>query len=269
MQAEAGLQHMVALRRQEARRLAFFDAGIWLGPPAGFPLAKELLPEQIGRALDERLITGGLVSHWRSKTISAQDGNLALEAAMPKLPEQTCVVWTGLPLDLAEPGPLPGQGPLPDRVRGVRIFPKSHHFPLADWVVGSLCRWLVEHRLPLWMWHVELDWPSLYTLARQWPELLIVVETQTQKILYHTRPLLALMRQCPNVHVEISNFVGVHAVEYVVGRLGAERLIFGSFQPASDPLVPMGMVLDADISENDKTLIAGGNLRRLIDEVQP
>ena len=130
-----------------------------------------------------------------------------MEAVAASLPPETYVVWTGLPLFPAECGPLPGQGNLPKHVRGVRIFPKTHAYPLASWMLGPLCRWLVERRLPLFIWHVELDWSSLRTLAQEFPELNIVVETQTQKIIYHDRPLFTVMRDCPKVMVEISNFV--------------------------------------------------------------
>jgi hypothetical protein len=311
---QAKLREMVEKRRQSAARLRFFDAGIWLGAPVGFPLAHDLPLETLERILlecsgchghacvamrgvcgkhahDKRghgtqrrythpifalasvlgkgFITGGLVSHWRGRTVSAQDGNLALERAAECLPADTYTVWTGLPLYPAEPGPLPGRGELPASVRAVRLFPRTHNYPLTDWVVGSLCRWLVEHRLPLFLWHVELDWPSLYALAGQYPELNIVIETQTQKILYHNRPLLALMQQRRNVLVETSNLVGPRIIEYCVRECGAERLIFGTFQPMNDPLVPIGMVIDAEISESDAALIAGGNLRRLIDGVKP
>jgi len=266
---EAGINQMSQARRLAAGKLRFFDAGIWLGRATGFPLAGELSPEAIASVLGRSFITGGLVSHWRGKTTSAQDGNLALQAALSNLPENVYTIWTGLPLYLAEPGPLPGQGAPPEKVRGVRVFPKSHNYPLAGWVIGSLCDWLIEHRLPLFIWHVELDWQSLYSLARQFPQLNIVVETQTQKILYHTRPLVALIRQCPNVLVEISNFVGAGFIEYAVEEFGAERLIFGSFQPINDPLVPIGMVIDAEISESEKAMIAGGNMRGLVDKVQP
>ena len=100
-----------------ARKLGFFDAGIWLGTPAGYPLAEELKPERLRHALGRGFLRGGLVSHWRSATISAQEGNLALEAVLPNLPDETYVVWTGLPLYPAEPGPLPGQGKMPDKAR--------------------------------------------------------------------------------------------------------------------------------------------------------
>jgi hypothetical protein len=263
------IRQIAEARRQQARELGFFDASIWLGHSVGFPLAGELKSEQLPSVLGRGFLRGGLVSHWRGSTISAQDGNLALDGILPDLPDETYTIWTGLPLYPAEPGPMPGQGKVPDRLRGVRIFPKTHAFPLADWMIGSLCEWLIAHRLPLFIWHVELDWPSLRALACGFPQLNIVLETQTQKILYHTRPLFALLRDCPNLLVEISNFTGPGLVAYAVRQCGAQRLVFGSFQPMNDPLVPMGIILDADISEAEKAMIAGGNLRALISEVRP
>ena len=251
-------------RRELAQRLRFFDAGIWLGRPQGFPLAKELPAGRLEAELGSRFITGGLVSHWRGKTVSAQQGNADVVTAIQGHGSDLFAVWTGLPLDPAEAGPVPGSDDVPASVRAVRVFPRSHNFPLERWSIGTLCEWLVGRRMPLFVWHVEVDWPSLYRLAQAFPKLPIVVETQTQKILYHTRPLFALMRDCRNVHVELSNFAGAGFMEYAVRRFGAQRLIFGSFLPVSDPLVPIGMVLDADIAEKDKALIAGGNLRRLV-----
>ena len=140
---------------------------------------------------------------------------------------------------------------------------------MTEWCVGSLCEWLADRRAPLLLWHTEIDWPSLYVLARAFPRLTILVETQTQKILYHTRPLFGLMRDCANVLVELSNFAGAGFIEYAVREFGAARLIFGSFLPAADPLVPIGMVISAEISEEEKTLIAGGNLRRIVEGVRP
>ncbi|MGO8702399.1 MAG: hypothetical protein ACLQVA_01175 [Candidatus Brocadiia bacterium] len=266
---EAQIKEMADRRRDAAEKLRFFDAGIWLGEPTGFPLAHELSPDGLGAALKGRCITGGLVSHWHGKTVSAQDGNEALTRALEGRRDEVYATWTALPLLPGEGGRLPGAGPLPGQVKATRIFPKTHNFPLTSWCIGGLSEWLASRRMPLFIWHTELDWKSMYELARAFPKQEIVVETQTQKILYHTRPLFALMRDCRNVRVELSNFAGQGFIEYAVREFGAERLIFGSFLPVNDPLVPIGMVLDAKISEAEKALIAGGNLRRIVNEVTP
>jgi len=262
------LEAMSREQREQAKALGFFDAGLWLGPPEGFPFAEELKPDQLPALLESRFLTGGLLSHWHGKTVSAQDGNGKLLEIVEGLGQHFFAAWTALPLYPAEAEPVPGKGELPRNVRAARIFPKTHHFPLEEWCVGSLCDWLSERRIPLLIWHTEAEWDPLYRLALAFPKLPIIVETQTQKILYHSRPLFALMLNCSNVHVELSNFAGQGFLEYAVREFSAERLIFGSFAPVSDPFVPMGLVLDADISDREKKLIAGANLKRLIAEVR-
>lgn len=262
------IEQMARAREKAAREMRFFDANIWLGEPEGFPLAREIAPAKLGEVLEHRFVTGGLVSHWQSKCVSAQDGNAALMRALEGQSKNLFAVWTGLPLYPTESGLVPGSADLPKNLRAIRIFPKSHNFPLVDWCIGTLCEWLIVRSMPLFIQHTEFDWPALYQLAREFPKLTIMVETQTQKILYHTRPLFALMRDCPNVNVELSNFAGAGFIEDAVQKFGAERLIFGSFLPVADPLVPIGMIIDANISEAEKKLIAGDNLRRMIKEMR-
>ena len=261
------MHKMIAERRKLAAKLDFLDANIWLGRPEGFPLAKEMNAKQLDGVLKTYFTRSGLISHWQSKMSSAQDGNAALKKLAPSLRKDLGVIWTGLPLLNGETGPLPGMGSIPRNLRGVRIFPKTHNFIPEDWVIGTLCEWLVARSLPLFIWHIEIEWAALYRLARAFPGLTIVVESQPRKILYHSRSLFPLMRECRNVRVEISNFAGQSFVEYVVREFGAERLIYGSFLPVNDPLVPIGMVLDADISEAARKMIAGDNMRRLMAEV--
>ncbi len=256
-------------RRSLLEDLAFLDASLWLGQPDYFPLAEEIPLRGLPQVMQEYGLRGALVSHWDGVRLSAQEGNQALLDADPLLPDGAWTVWTGLPLAAGEPGPLPGAGPVPARLRGVRLFPKSHHFPLSPWVIGSLCQWCEDHRLPLFIWHVEADWRELHDLAKAFPKLAVVVDTQWQKILYHNRVLAALLDDCANVMVESSNLIGQDFIAWIAQRWGATRVLFGSFLPANDPFSAMGMVLDAGISRADKELIAGGNARRLIGEVRP
>ncbi len=248
--------------------LAFLDANLWLGKPDYFPLAEEIAVNDLADTLCEYDTRGALLSHWDGVRLSPQEGNQALLDAEPLLPPGAWTVWTGLPLAAGEPGPLPGSGRVPGRVRGVRLFPKSHHFSLAPWVVGSLCEWCAAHRLPLLVWHVEADWNELHALARAFPRLTVVVDSQWQKILYPNRLLAGLLDECANVLVESSNLIGQDFIAWIVRRWGARRILYGSFLPAGDPLAAMGMILDAGISRADKELIAGGNARRLIGEVR-
>jgi len=266
---EAAIEGISREKGSEIEGLSFFDANLWVGPPAFFPLASELPLAEVGSTLQAFGLRGALVSHWNSVRLSAQEGNQALLEAGGTLPENTYTVWTGLPTAAPEQDPLPGRGRPDARLRGVRLFPKTHQYQLAPWTVGELCEWCNEHRIPVFVWHVEMEWESVRALAAAFPRLPIVIESQWQKILYHNRDLFSLLAACPNVLLESSNFIGQDNVSAFVRRFGAERLLWGSFLPVNDPYSSIGMVLDADIPEEGKRLIAGGNLRRLIAEVKP
>lgn len=252
-------------RRRAIARLPWCDAGLWLGRPEGFPLAEDLSLGQLVDQAGQCGVRSGLVSHWHGKTIAPQAGNAALAECAAALPDGFYGVLTGLPMTPGEAGPLPGAGAPPAWVKGVRIFPRAHEFPLTPWCVGGLCQWLIDHRRPMFIWHTELPWPELHSLARAFPALSIVVESQPQKIIYHVRAVWGVMRECPNISLEVSNLAN-HSFRWMIDGLGAERFIFGSFLPVSDPLVPLGMVIDSGLPEQDQKLIAGGNLRRLIGE---
>ena len=262
------LRTTCAERWQRVEDLRLFDANIWLGRPGrAFPLAEELTAEQLPGVMTEYRISGGLVSHWRARTLAASDGNAALRDAADRLPEGTHVVWTGLPLFPADAPPLPGDD-VPEKVRAVRLFPKTHRFPLSAWSIGELLEWLIARNIPLLIQHTEFEWGELVRLLRAFPALNVIVESQPQKILYHARALFAAMRDFDNLFVETSNYTGAGFIEYTVEHFGAERLIFGSFLPVADPLVPIGMLLDAEISDRDRRLIAGENLRGMLGGTQ-
>jgi hypothetical protein len=269
MNLDKRIADVSAKRRARIEELDFLDCSLWLGEPDYFALAEEIPAGSLAETLREYGLRGALLSHWDGVRLSAQEGNQALLDADEVLPEGTWTVWTGLPLATGEPGPLPGSGSPQRRARGVRLFPKTHRFQLSPWVIGSLCEWCAAHRLPLFIWHVEADWEQLHALARAFPKLPIVVDTQWQKILYHNRDLASLLDDCANVMVESSNLIGQDFIAWIVRRWGATRILFGSFLPAADPLAAIGMILDADISRGDMALIAGGNARRLIGEVRP
>ena len=53
-------------------------------------------------------------------------------------------------------------------------------------------------------------------------------------------------------------------VEYAVQALGAERIVFGSDAPGRDFSVQLGKVIGADITGEERALILGGNMARVL-----
>ncbi len=74
-----------------------------------------------------------------------------------------------------------------------------------------------------------------------------------------------LVQKHPNVYVDISGDVyAFRFIEWLVGQIGAERILFGSDLNWIDPRTTIGRVLDADISLEEKRLILGENARQLL-----
>ncbi|MCK5738614.1 amidohydrolase family protein, partial [bacterium] len=67
-----------------------------------------------------------------------------------------------------------------------------------------------------------------------------------------------------NLHVEFSNLQSYNYPDWLVSRFGADRLLFGSEMPLKTPGAARALIDYADISTDDKKLIAGENLKRLL-----
>ena len=57
-------------------------------------------------------------------------------------------------------------------------------------------------------------------------------------------------------------------MENTAAIIGSDRLLFGTNMPMLDPSLGMGLILYAAMNDRDKALIAGGNLKRLLDSVR-
>jgi len=78
------------------------------------------------------------------------------------------------------------------------------------------------------------------------------------------RAAVALARQHANVYLDLSgDCYGLGLVEYLVGQAGSDRVLYGSDMTWIDPRTQLGMVLDAEISEADKTRVLRENALRL------
>jgi len=261
------LEETKARMREEAESLDLFDASAWLGYTSAFPLMEEGTPERLESVHRKSFIREALVSHWASSGDSSLADNNCLLKGIDGHDNWYATITLN-PLFPPDPGsPASAGWTWPKKVKAARVFPAAFRYALTDWCAGSLCELLLERRLPLFVLHTETTFQDLYQIAKRYPKLPIVLEGQTRKIIYHMRMVLPLMKECPNVHLEISNLCSQGMVEYVVQNIGPGQLIFGTFAPANDPLVPLGLLLGANISRDEKRAIAGGNIRRIIKEV--
>ncbi len=77
---------------------------------------------------------------------------------------------------------------------------------------------------------------------------------------------IELMKKCDNVCLDLSGG-GIHrwgAIEYLVNKLGAERILFGSDYPICGVGMYVAAVMEAKISDTAKELIFSENAKRIL-----
>jgi predicted TIM-barrel fold metal-dependent hydrolase len=149
-------------------------------------------------------------------------------------------------------------------VRAARMNPSLLGYSLEEWCVGKILSALEERGIPLF---IDDDaestgalqtWLQLSKVCEKHP-LLKVVGSMSG----HNRRLYSMMDSFENFYLSTSQFENHFGIEEVVGNFGAERIMFGTYHPYS-PAAQVNQIVYADISSDDKQLIASGNLERIL-----
>jgi len=246
--------------------LAFFDGCAMVGWRAARHPETIWRPEDFVRDYEYYGIAAGLVHHAAAVEYHQDYGNRRLLEEIGGLPA-LIPQWVLLPHHTGEIAPADEIIPemLELGVRAARIYPKTHGYDLGDDICGPLLRLLSERRVPLFVDVSELAIGAAASLCGRYPELPVVlcgVGWGTDRVL---EPAL---ERAPNLHIETHAFQGHRAYERMVRQFGAERLVFGTGLPDCSPGAAVMMSLYEDISDEDRAKVAGGNLLRLIGEVE-
>ena len=256
-----------------------FDAGCIVGrhlklQEGGLHTADELLAE-----MDHYGIAEALVLDCLSREFHPADGNARILEAV-KLSPRLRPAWAALPHGAPDEQPDP-ESFLNDMRRhkagALFLLPRQYAFTLDDWCVDALLEPLADARVPVFINYSEIgrgytpqdmtDWSAVVELCRRWPTLPVIVAEARMR---HTQRLAyKAFDACDNLHIELSCYWLHRGIEYVTERWGADRLIFGSNWPAYGQHMTLTPLTTADISDEDKLKIAGGNIRRLMSWCKP
>lgn len=252
-----------------------FDCNVMLGPTSTRLGGAFSTPGALIAEMDRLGIAEALVHHALSKELHAPTGNAALlmeTEAEPRL--HPC--WVLLPIETGELGEEDPEGfvqsMLGQGVRAARVFPTIHRFNLAEWCIGGLLCALERYRVPLFLdfdvknWaDPSTDWDAVYQVCRDHPELPVIVVHES---IAAPRRLYPLWRRVDNLYLETVYYQVHRGFHDIAERFGPERVLFGTGMPMSDPGPPLAMALYSEISDTDKELVLGGNLRRLLADVR-
>jgi len=156
---------------------------------------------------------------------------------------------------------------------GVKIHPGWHQTFPEDRAYQQVWELVAEHGFPLLAhsWVVS-DYNPTQRFAtvehyehfvKRFPEVNLILGHAGGRYEGHLAAA-HLVQNYPNVYVDIScDVCPFRFIEWIVGQIGAGRILFGSDMNWNEPRTIIGRILDADISLEEKRLILGENARRL------
>lgn len=152
-------------------------------------------------------------------------------------------------------------------IRGFKIHPSVHKYPAS----GDSYRPVYEYANAKCLPVLSHCWdgdphgaPSVVAgLAGEYPSAFFIIGHSASSWGAIETGCREVARR-PNVYLDLTgSALWYGALEYMVGKVGSGRILFGSDNPFLDPRPPLGRVLMARISDDDKRRILGLNAREL------
>lgn len=249
--------------------LKLFDSNCWLGQwylPTFTPVdtVDRLVEEMDHYGIDEALVT-----HTAAYLYDQRIGNQALLdeiSGQDRLHACFILVPPGTP----ELAPIDQyvDDMLAAGVRAARLFPKDHYFSLQEWSVGQLLAKLEKHRLPIIITLDQVSWDEVQALCQAHPKLPVIIDGAGRQELLENRQFIPLLQQVDNLKLDLHNFINYIGLDDAVEKCGADKFVFGTRLLFNTPAAAIYLLAQTDISEEDKQMIASGNLEKLIKEVR-
>lgn len=251
----------------------FFDCNAAYGVPSVPPFKPATAVEDLLEEMAWCGIARALVRHAALDNESPQTGNrVVVEETAPHASLHP--TWAILPTQTGELGALE-EFLAAMREAGVRAlwaFPSKHRYTLDAVTCGDVLSALSERRIPLFIQRGETSrgltgWELAGALLKEFPSLVLVVTGHGSW--GEDRYFRPLVEAYEGLHVDTSRYELDGGIVDFCRKYGPGRLLFGSAFPNTSPGGAMLTLAHADISDEDRLLIAAGNLDRLLAEAQP
>ena len=215
-------------------------------------------------------IAGGLVKCRYSDTVGVNYGNAFAARDTAAASAQGCWmkgVWAVLP---PETGETPPPEALPDEMRkhnigAVYLNPAVHRYVPCRLTLGRTLSVLEERRVPVLLSTAGgVPMELIYKIMEAHPKLTAVVSDAD--CWPNARRLYPLAAAYENLRLDLSYVMDAGGVEDMAARFGAEKLLFGTAFPERYTGSVLATVRAAAITEDQRALIFGGNLERIVKE---
>lgn len=247
--------------------LKFFDCNMMLGKPNFLAPYQIWKTEDILTAMSRSGIAKAMVSSFESLEYHPLDGNFAVSELCSR-EERFCPVWTLLPSGTGEfpKGKELSRILAENHICMVRLYPSAqrHNYTLAKWCSGEMLELLRSMHILVLLDAEELSWEALHAFLSENTELKVILTNLTYRM---NRVLYPLLRQHDNFYLETSGLKGFFSIEDICQKFGSRRLLFGSGMPVSSAGAAAGIIEYANITWEEKEMIAHGNLESMIKDI--
>ncbi len=141
-----------------------------------------------------------------------------------------------------------------------KIFPRTHFYSPDEVVMGEYYKALEDAGILLLVDSAEIAWAELGSILENHPKLNVLLLGSNWA---YSHNVFAYFRKYENLYIDLSCMQSNYAIEKLVNDYGADRIVFGSGLPKMSPGAARSFIDYAQISDEDKQKIAGGNLARL------
>jgi predicted TIM-barrel fold metal-dependent hydrolase len=255
-----------------------FDAHVTVGRHLklrknGLHTAEDLLAEMDHYGIAEALVVDSL-----SRENHPKDGNrriLEVTKSSPRLHRGWSAMPSGIKSEQLPPYDFVNEMTR-QQVGALFLYPNQYFFNLSDWSIDALLEPIAASKVPVFINPVEsngkggsdaTDWDGVVALCKRWPSIPVIISEN--RIRRSQRLLYKALDACPNLHLELSAYWLHRGIEYITERWGAKRLLFGSGWPNFGQHMTLATLTTAEISDQNKRLIAGDNLRELLSWNKP
>ncbi|MCS6806829.1 MAG: amidohydrolase family protein [Acidobacteriota bacterium] len=147
--------------------------------------------------------------------------------------------------------------------KGIRLHPMADGYCLLlEPNLDPILEKAAQYGVPVYIHSGNEPWSmpgQVLDLARCFPEISFIMGHVGLNNLY--QHAIASAGKVGNVLIESSIGPAVWAVK----ELGKDRVVFGSEWPATSMRCQLAKIQDADLTEEEKRCVLGGNLRRLLN----
>ena len=247
--------------------MKFLDARIQLGPRCMLREGSPATTEEILEVMQRCDIEKAIAFHSLAKEGDMQAGNeelLKITGGSTPFLRQWCAMPSAFG-EFFEAEEL-FRRMKEHHVTSLRLLPKKCDYPLKPYVLGKLMAAAADCHVPVFMTlHEDIAPYDLYDLCKDYPGVNFVI----CGVDYRQNRLLApILEQCPNFYFGTSIYVVHNGLKLLSDYGFTDRLIFESGLPTGSATAAVSLIHYAEISDEEKELIAHGTMERLLSEVR-